>query len=104
MLSVIPTPKKAKELGGIFVLPGKVRVKSDFELPLLEGKVEFCDNEEEATVIVIKDDKIAEEGYTLGVTREHIVILASKKIGVYYALQTVRQLAHFDTGGREVPC
>ena len=68
MLSVIPAPKNAKELGGIFVLPEKVRVKSDFELPLLEGKVEFCDSEEEASVIVIKDDKIAEEGYILGVT------------------------------------
>lgn len=104
MLSVIPAPKKAKELGGIFVLPGTVRVKSDFELPLLKGKVEFCDSEEEASVIVIKDDKIAEEGYILGVTRENIVIFASKKIGVYYALQTVRQLAHLDTGGREVLC
>ncbi len=104
MLSVIPAPKQAKELGGVFVLPEKIKVKSDFELPLLEGKVEFCDDKENATVLVIKDDKVPKEGYTLGVTREHIVILASQKIGVYYALQTVRQLAHLDTGGREVPC
>lgn len=104
MLSVIPAPKKAKELGGVFVLPAHLKVKSDFDLPLLEGRVDFCENESDATVVIIKNESIAKEGYTLGVTRERIVILASQKIGVYYALQTVRKIAHVDTGGREVPC
>ena len=31
MLSVIPAPKKAKELGGVFVLPARLKVKSDFD-------------------------------------------------------------------------
>ncbi|MCI6353578.1 beta-N-acetylhexosaminidase, partial [Eubacterium coprostanoligenes] len=104
MLSVIPAPKKAKELGGVFVLPARLKVKSDFDLPLLEDRVDFCENESDATVVIIKNESIAKEGYTLGVTRERIVILASQKIGVYYALQTVRKIAHVDTGGREVPC
>ena len=104
MLSVIPAPKKAKELGGVCVLPARLKVKSDFDLPLLEGRVDFCENESDATVVIIKNESIAKEGYTLGVTRECIVILASQKIGVYYALQTVRKIAHVDTGGREVPC
>lgn len=104
MLSVIPAPKKAKELGGVFVLPARLKVMSDFDLPLLEGRVDFCENESDATVVIIKDESVAKEGYTLGVTRERIVILASQKIGVYYALQTVRKIAHVDTGGREVPC
>lgn len=44
MLSVIPAPKKAKELGGVFVLPARLKVKSDFDLPLLEGRVDFFEN------------------------------------------------------------
>ena len=55
MLSVIPAPKKAKELGGVFVLPARLKVKSDFDLPLLEGRVDFCENESDATVVIIKN-------------------------------------------------
>lgn len=101
MLNIIPIPKEYKELDGKFTLTDRVKVCSEFDLPLISEYVEMCD---EASIVIKKDDAIAKEGYTLNVTPQGIDICASTKTGAYYALQSIRQMCDMDMGGRDVPC
>ena len=101
MLNITPYPKEVEEKEGFFHLGEKPKIKSDFELPLIEPYTEYCD---EADIIISKDESLAKEGYTLAVNPDIIRISASTKTGVYYALQTVRKMTGFDLGNREVPC
>lgn len=101
MLSIIPIPKEYKELDGVFTLGENVKVKSDFDLPLIREYVELCDD---ANIVITKDESIAKEGYRLSVSTDGISILASTMIGAYYALQSIREMANMDMGGRDVPC
>lgn len=99
MLSLLPLPKQYKETNGSYTLCGTYR--SDFELPLLDACAKASEN---ATLVIRREDGIDREGYILSVTPDSILIKASTQTGAYYALQTVRRLASYDTGGREVPC
>lgn len=101
MLSLIPLPKFYIEKDGVFTLPERVRVKSDFDLPLLDGKVDFSD---EADLVIERDGSIGKEGYKLCVTQNGITIKASSKTGAYYALQSIRKIGRLDLHGREIPC
>ena len=99
MLALIPLPKQFRETEGSFTLDGAYR--SDFDLPLLSL---YAKPSEDAAFCIRRDDSIVHEGYTLSVRPDGVLIKASSAIGAYYALQTVRRLASYDTGGREVPC
>ena len=88
MLSLIPIPKKSCENKGTYTLPAEIKIRSDFDLPLLEGKAEFCDD---APIVIEKDEALNKEGYTLCVTPDGIRITAAAKIGAYYALQSIRK-------------
>lgn len=101
MISLIPIPKSYVEKSGSYKLPDKIQVTSDFDLPLLANKVEFCDNSD---IRIKMDSKIASEGYKLNIKKDSIEISASTKAGVYYALQSVRQLGKTDLDKREIPC
>lgn len=101
MLSIIPIPKEYKENDGVFTLGEQVKIKSDFDLPLINEYVEFCDD---ANIVISKADDISTEGYRLSVKPDSIEICASTKTGAYYALQTIRQISKMDLGGRDVPC
>lgn len=101
MLNIIPLPKQLKELEGSFTLPEKILVKSDFELPVLSDVITIC---EDANIVVTKDNGISQEGYKLSVSCDKIAISASTQVGVYYAVQTIRQLCSYDLGKRDVPC
>ena len=103
MLSIIPLPKRAKENAGIYVLPKKVKAYSEIELPLLNDRVEMCEKQD-ADLAILLDESLPEEGYKLTVDANGICIYASKKIGAYYALQSVRKLCHYDCNGDTVPC
>lgn len=104
MLSVIPKPKLATELKGSFSLPESAKAYSDFDMPLLAQRAQLCQTADEACIVISRDESLAKEGYILDVTVNGIIISANNKIGAYYALQTVRKLCHYDTGGRQVPC
>ncbi len=101
MLNLIPTPKSYKENNGKYILGDKIKVKSDFDLPIINEYVELCDD---ADIIITKDDSVAKEGYKLSVTEDGITITASTKTGAYYALQSIRQMGNMDLGGKEIPC
>ncbi len=103
MLSLIPMPKKAKELEGTYTLPQSVKIYSEFDLTLLNGKCEPCERDR-ADIVCLRNENIPREGYTLSVSEGGIEISASTEIGAYYALQSVRKLCHYDCGGRDVPC
>lgn len=98
-MKIIPLPKKYNENEGVYRIDGKV--KSEFDLPLIS---EYITPDNNASFEILKDSAVPEEGYTLLVTPERLVIKASTKIGAYYALQSVRRLCDFDLGGRDVPC
>ena len=104
MLSVIPMPKLVTELKGSFSLPESAKAYSDFDMPLLAQRAQLCQTADEACIVISRDESLAKEGYILDVTVNGIIISANNKIGAYYALQTVRKLCHYDTGGRQVPC
>lgn len=101
MLNLIPIPKKCIEHEGAFVLPEVIKIQSEFDLPLLEGKAELTDS---SNITIKKDDSIHPEGYRLTVTADEISITASTKTGAYYALVTIWKISSFQLGGREVPC
>ena len=59
----------------------------------------------------LKDDSLAEEEYTLDVTADKVVVKASSRAGIFYAIQTIKQLLpaeFFDnssaTDGWTIPC
>ncbi len=101
LLNLIPIPKKCIEHEGFFVLPEAIKIQSDFDLPLLDGKAELADS---SNITVKKDNSIHPEGYRLTVTADEINISSSTKTGAYYALVTIWKISNYQLGGREVPC
>lgn len=101
MLSLIPIPKHYIETEGCYTLGDNVRVKSDFDLKLLEGRAELADSSD---FQILKDDEISREGYKLSVDKSGITIKASTKTGAYYALQSIRKIGKLDLGGKDIPC
>lgn len=67
---------------------------------------------EKADIIISSDKEIEEEGYTLSINRNNINIKASTQKGVFYALQTLRQMLPVEIESKqpvnvtkwEVPC
>lgn len=99
MVTLIPKPYECKEGKGTFTLDKSVKVKSDFELALMENE-----RSNDAPFVIEKDDCLSKEEYRLHVTDDKIKIKASTEIGAYYALQSLRQLSKSDLGKNSVPC
>lgn len=99
MLNLIPVPESSQMQDGVFVLRDNEPVKSDFDLPLVP-----CTKAHDARIWIEKDSALPREGYTLCIKPQSIRITAATQIGAYYALQSVRLLAGYDTGKRAVPC
>lgn len=98
-MNIIPIPSQYTMTGGFFSDLDDLRAKSDFDLPLLK-----CDRSDSGKLVIIKEDGIEEEGYTLDVTQDKIEIRASGQTGAYYALQSLRQLSKYELGVRRIPC
>lgn len=99
MLNLIPVPYKFEEKNGSFIIDDKLKVCSDFELPLL--KLEGADD---GKLIIKKNCSLPDEGYTLDVKEDCINITSSTEKGAYYALQSLRQISRYEIGKRKVPC
>lgn len=99
MIKLIPAPKQVKELNGTFLIKDDLTVKTDFPLPLL--KLQRDDN---ASLIIEKNNSLKAEGYTLEVNQKEIKITACDEAGAYYALQSLRQISRYELGERRVPC
>ena len=81
MLKLIPAPKHAVEMGGFYRLPDDVKIKTDFDLPLISEKAQIV--ETDADIVIISDADIEKEGYTLSVTESSVTVKASTKTGVF---------------------
>ena len=102
MLKLIPAPKHAVEMGGFYRLPDDVKIKTDFDLPLISEKAQIVEND--ADIVIISDADIEKEGYTLSVTESSVTVKASTKTGAYYALVSMWKLGELQLGKREIPC
>jgi len=106
---IIPEPVRMKTLPGVFVISPATAVAASgpatpeaqklidclapamgFRLPLAEGAAPPAD------VIVLQIDdlraELGDEGYSLEVTPERVVIRAATPAGLFYGVQSVRQL------------
>ncbi len=99
MIRLIPVPLKCETKSGNFIINDDIKTCCDFELPLL--KLERADD---GKLIIKKDSSLPDEGYTLDVREDSIVIAASTEIGAYYALQSLRQISRYELGKRKVQC
>ena len=109
-LSIIPEPFSVEKQEGYFLLNKNTRLL--FESPLKEISNYFCQlihratglnlipkpfvsNSSENSICLIIDKSlvnIGEEGYILTINPSHIQIAASTSQGVFYGIQTLRQL------------
>jgi hexosaminidase len=108
-IALIPKPVKLMRLPGRFKLEPTTRIKASkdllaigqflqeflkpatgYSLPLKE--IASNDPQPNEIVLVRNAEIPTEEGYQLRVTPEGIVIKAAKPAGIFYAIQTLRQL------------
>lgn len=99
MLDLIPAPLKSREKSGKFIITDDIKVKSDFDLPLLNAE-----RSDDAGLVIKKDPSLRAEEYTLDVEQNGITIKAGDTAGAYYALQSLRQISRYELGQREIPC
>lgn len=93
MLNLIPKPRSAKVLPGVYRLEKGAKIDSQIELPLVKNT-----GKADASVKILKDNSLEKEEYRLRVDENGVEISASDKAGAYYALQTLRLLGRFDEG------
>lgn len=99
MVNLIPAPLHCENLSGTFSLDDSLKVKSDFDLPLLK-----LQREESGKLIIKKDTSLSPESYTLDIAQDSIKICANDEAGAYYALQSLRQISRYELGQRTVSC
>jgi hexosaminidase len=108
--SIIPAPLSIKELPGNFVfgekskiilsaLTSETRLAADFLALLINNPtglnipVETGTKAGSGSVIMLLDTAIANnEGYNLTISRKRIIVRAKNAVGLFYAVQTIRQL------------
>jgi hexosaminidase len=120
-ISIIPEPVSLLKKGGHYILPDEIIISSPSgsetayvngllteKLSLAPGKkVVVKPNASNADIELSlnrrADKTIGDEGYTLSVTRQKIVIRANKPAGLLYGVQTLFQLLppHIESGQRE---
>ena len=107
-ISIIPQPAQMTVGEGSFTFPKKIRAT----VPAYEGDslvavfknfardfkkatniaVKTTKKSTNAQIVVLQDASLAPEGYTLKVEQDGIKISVSKPAGLFYALQTLKQL------------
>jgi hexosaminidase len=120
-ISIIPEPVSLLKKGGYYVLPDKIIISSPSgsetayvngllteKLSLAPGKKvvvkpNATNGDIELSLNRTADKTIGDEGYTLSVTRQKIIIKANKPAGLLYGVQTLFQLLppNIESGQRE---
>jgi len=107
--SVIPQPVSIRNLEGYFTITSSTQVVAEEEAaaealklidalaPAMGFRLELaaCSKPQDNVIQLELDSqlpRIGDEGYTLRVTRENILIRARRPAGLFYGIQTLRQL------------
>ena len=103
---VVPCPMVSKVTGGVLRLAGRPEDRDDAcpRIPIGLGKIEGLIR---SATTVTHDDAIEPEGYHLKIAPDGIAVSASTDAGVFYALQSARQLAvreDWDSTEITIPC
>ncbi len=101
---ILPTPASYTATGGTFTIDEKTTINADSEFAkeaaqlaadfskLLGKPLAFSSKTTGAVIALKKVDGLAQEGYELKVTAQGVVINASTPVGVYYGVQSLRNL------------
>ena len=110
LCAIIPAPVSIKEGSGNFIftkrsriilsdVSGENRLAADFLAKLIKNPTGFIipvvqgNKAGAGTVLMTIDASVPNpEGYTLKITKENITIKAGTAVGLFYAVQTIRQL------------
>lgn len=112
---LVPLPLDITSNGEEFVLNEKtiINYHSDLEKqamllsaflsPATGFDIEMSQSKQSSDNVIYLDlvDQMAEEGYQLDVTKQHIMIKASSSAGIFYGIQTLRQLFPVEIYSRE---
>jgi hexosaminidase len=103
-LNIIPEPFQVAKGTGIYQLPKSIAISAPssanevtdqiaIQLRKSTGKtVFFSKNSPSITLDLIKDEVLGNEGYTLNVNANGIIISANTNAGLFYGWQTVQQI------------
>lgn len=118
-ISVIPYPSQMEVLGGEYILKDGAFIYISDDCPVeekhltnyLEGELKLKikkNKRPKASVCLILDEKLhcVEGAYTLLVNEKGLSILASDRAGLFYGIQTLKQLVERDTKNScyTIPC
>jgi hexosaminidase len=103
--NIIPEPLSYFETNGFFSFSNSVNIRDQskdnqvakslkvFENHLSKIGIKANHNEKDPSIIIRKNKSItSEEGYTLDVSKNNIIIEGKSFAGIYYGLQTLKQL------------
>jgi len=103
-INIIPEPFHIEKGNGVFAFSKSISIKASTsaselsdqiakQLSIVTGKtVLFNKSNPSITLEIVKDDLIGNEGYTLNVNANGIVISANTYAGLFYGWQTVQQI------------
>ena len=117
-MHLIPFSKDYISLSGKFTLnddtaifchPSFANVVQKFidEINGLGKNVSFTDDYEKATIMFClpaEDVSLSNEGYNIACSEKLLSVFASTEVGVFYAIQTLRQLFSLDKGCADLIC
>jgi hexosaminidase len=113
-LALIPLPTKIEQQKGILLLKGKIRIvyKND-ALKTISGflvtylhanglqaesirNTEFDNKKADIILLIDETARIPFEGYLLDINKSQIILTATSPQGIFYGIQTIRQLLPYD--------
>ncbi len=113
IIDIIPRPNRIEVKDGDFIISGKISVVAPKELSslkkMLQETLEHCTGKkgavEKASEIVLSLGKtdLGEEGYVLDIEPGKMTIESISPKGIFYGIQTVRQLVFSSQDGK-IPC
>lgn len=118
--NVIPHPMQYLKKSGGFSITSDISVKcnsallkiqekdlTDFFQEYFSVEIKHAKNIGEANIKIYidKHQNLGEEGYSLTIGKEEIVVKANTKVGIYYAIQTIKQMVEKEANGTlYLPC
>jgi len=125
-VTIIPEPQVVNKTKGNFIIPEVIKFYSDkknyersFTIDQLNeewnNKIEFSDKPEIANVVlsiigndnsdlVKQKEQIGEQGYSLRINEDKIMIFANSETGIFYGVQSLKQLLRASVKSNSLAC